>query len=314
MFVVFDLETTGFNAKTDDIIQFAYIAFDNSVKVHSDILYFYYEGMSWSEEAYEVHHISKEFLEQHKNDFQKNLIRMFTVLGGSDCCGFNNTTFDCPFVQTWLARMGIPGLQFRSVQDIMLAYRPITHRPKISLVNLTELMSVSRETVQKMAQVWFGDVAGTEAHDASYDTAITAYLTILGINKGLVNFDDVPSTKEVEYDENRPTQTQLLDSGNATKVRDPKSILVFLDSDSGDYTNYLICSDKETYLNTEPAPFEVPKYIEAKKVFNDPFTEIRDNVWKSTATNGNVYTLTIGATQDSLTVTLADSGKEIKVF
>ena len=76
MFVVFDLETTGLSSMQNDIIQFSYIMFDsNNMFVRADNLYFYYEGMSWSQEVADISHgISLDFLKTQADKFKENVI------------------------------------------------------------------------------------------------------------------------------------------------------------------------------------------------------------------------------------------------
>lgn len=283
MYVVFDIETSGLDSMRDDIIQFAYIAFHNGVKVRSDILYFYHEKMTWNEEAFNVHHISKEFLQQYEMDFDKNLVKMFTVLCGADVVGFNSDKFDCPFVQHWLARMGIPGLTYRTQTDIMKAFRPVTKQAFISLVKLSEKMNLTREAIASMAQKWFSEEAGSQAHDAAYDVAATAMLTMIGIGKKLITFDDTASVvSEPEVD---------------TRPRDPKGLLVYLNT-----TPYIINTDKSQYSEGLPTGDEIEDYTNRCKIIKVPFTwSAEHNAWEIGPTR-----LIIGNDKDSLLSVKAD--------
>lgn len=190
MYVVIDFETTGFDPATCDIIEFAYAAFeDNGIFIKAERLYFYHKGMSWSEEAYNVHQIPLSFLEKHEDEFKTNLIKMYSILNNNTVVGFNCKHFDCPFAVTWLARQGIYGLSFHRIKDVMLSYKPITKRSRIKLTKLTEMMNIDPNTVRVFTERWFGgDEVGLRSHEASYDVTITALLTFMAVNKKLMTF------------------------------------------------------------------------------------------------------------------------------
>lgn len=283
MFVVFDIETTGLNSKTDDIIQFAYIMFDNrNMKVQAETLYFYYDWMSWSEEAYAVHHIPMNLLEQYKDKFEENLVKMFTVLYGANVCGFNNRAFDCPYVYHWLTRMGIPNLEYRTIQDCMTEWYPFHHRQRIKLVKLTEMAGMTPEVVNKMAQRWFGTQSELAAHDATYDTTATALLTLQGINKGYISFDmqyAKPATTKVDIVDSGADKVQeLLSTPNSGKVRDPRGFAVRLQmSDSeDDVVWHYVTTDKSKYFSDDCTQSEVDTLRLNGKVRDDIYVATED--------------------------------------
>lgn len=200
MFVVFDLETTGLSSMQNDIIQFSYIMFDsNNMFVRADNLYFYYEGMSWNQEVADISHgISLDFLKTQADKFKENVIKMYTVLNHANVCGHNSNSFDCPFVKNWLKRMGLSDFEFGIQQDTMLAFRPYTKRARIKLTKLAAMCGLSDAEVDYATKLWFGITESTQSHDARFDTALTALLTIGGINKKLISFDRIvaPSINE----------------------------------------------------------------------------------------------------------------------
>ena len=193
MFVVFDLETTGLSSMQNDIIQFSYIMFDsNNMFVRADNLYFYYEGMSWNQEVADISHgISLDFLKTQADKFKENVIKMYTVLNHANVCGHNSNSFDCPFVKNWLKRMGLSDFEFGIQQDTMLAFRPYTKRARIKLTKLAAMFGLSDAEIDYATKLWFGITESTQSHDARFDTAMTALLTIGGINKKLISFDKI---------------------------------------------------------------------------------------------------------------------------
>ena len=191
MFVVFDLETTGLSSMQDDIIQFSYIMFDsNNMFVRAENLYFYYEGMSWNQEVADISHgISLDFLKTQADKFKENVIKMYTVLNHANVCGHNSNSFDCPFVKNWLKRYQA---------DATHGLCPYTKRARIKLTKLAAMFGLSDAEIDYATKLWFGITESTQSHDARFDTAMTALLTIGGINKKLISFDRIvaPSINE----------------------------------------------------------------------------------------------------------------------
>lgn len=201
-YVVFDIETTGFMSTKDDIIQFAYALFDaNNQFVKSEVLYFYYEGMSWSEEAYVVHNIPLSLLKEHADKFYENCIKMYTVLNMANVIGYNSNSFDCPFVNNWLLRRGLRKFEFMSTTDVMLSLRPLTKKSRIKLTKLSELCNITPDVIKNVMSLWFPDNTGKSAHDAAYDVTATALLALMGIRKGYISMYAKPEDKsETQYD------------------------------------------------------------------------------------------------------------------
>lgn len=273
MFVVFDLETTGFSSIRDDIIQFAYIVCDDkNYMVRAESLYFYYDGMSWSEEAYAVHNISKEFLKTQEDKFEENLIKMYATLMLANVCGHNVKSFDCPFAVNWLARMGMPGLQFRVIQDTMTAFKPITRRPKISLIKLANLLSITDETVTFWVDRVFGDKLGTQAHNAAFDTMRTALITLMGIHKNYINFNPEVFVDDSYTDEDLETEDVSIPRDNLLiRVRENgtvKPILItsqlsYIDIPHSSWSSLVGTTQclQGVFEEVEPYTFKLEKYI-----------------------------------------------------
>lgn len=192
MFVVYDLETTGLSDFQDDIIQFAYIMFDdNLMVVKSEVLYFYYEGIHWNQKVCdEVHHITLDFLKQHKDKFRENCIKMWTVLSGNIVVGHNNKGFDDPFAANWLARQGLPGLTFGGSFDTMADLKAFHKRNRIKLTVLGDMCGFTVNAVQYAEGIFFGkDLVVASAHNAIYDVTLTALITMFALRNGYFNFN-----------------------------------------------------------------------------------------------------------------------------
>lgn len=223
MFVVFDIETTGFSEITCDVIEFSYALFDsNNCFVRAEQLYFYYEGMSWSEEAFAVHKIPLEFLKTHKDKFRENLIKMYSVLNHANVVGHNAQRFDCPFCKTWLMRQGLRNLEYGVIQDTMLAYRPVTKRPRIKLTKLIDFVGITEAHIQAALGYWFPESSSSHAHEAAYDVAATALLTLRGIEKKLIAFEPLV---HLNNDTVNTDMINAMYSDSDAKELDPKGLL-----------------------------------------------------------------------------------------
>ena len=229
MVVVFDLETTGFSTLNDDIVEFSYISFeDDGTFLRSERMYMYHLGMVMPESAYNVHHISLDFLKQFEDQFTQNIVKMYSILNGNTVCGFNSDKFDCPFASNWLMRMGVSELQFERTIDIMKVYRPVTHQAQIKLTKLSDKMDVTPDVINFFMNIWFPDQGASHAHEASYDTVATAILFQKALKSGLiqlgpqaekVNPATVDSTSALES-----TEVILAENAYSVTVVDPDDI------------------------------------------------------------------------------------------
>lgn len=254
MFVVFDLETTGLSQYADDIIEFSYILFDsNNAMIKSEQLYFYYEGMSWSEEAYQVHKIPLDFLKQHADEFRENLVKMYSILNYAIVVGHNSTQFDAPFAQKWLQRMGIGPLRFRYVHDTMIEMRPLTQRSRIKLSKLATMCGITDDLAKMMLNTFFPNNMRAQYHDAAYDTTVTALIVLFAINEGYMVMEPRVVNEEVIR-----ASMQDLENVRTTQV-DPKRFIVFLcdDDDEDDARPYFVNHDYETYQVSTPTESDI---------------------------------------------------------
>lgn len=272
-FVVFDIETTGFSTTSCDIIQFAYILFDsNNQFVKAENLYFYYEGMSWSQEAADKsHQLSLEFLKQYEDDFEANLLKMYAVLNRANVCGYNSNHFDCPFVKNWLSRHGLSDFEFGIQQDCMLALRPVSKKARYKLVNMVKLFNLTEETIEYCTNIWFNDVGHKRAHDATYDTTSTALLALQALSKGYITFD---------FNKLTPAQVE---SDDFNIVDDEHSLPVYEQSFAIEDINGVFSFNPDTtmYRSTDGSGlWKIPV------VFNSPVGTDR---WEATANGCSFY-------------------------
>lgn len=287
MFVVFDLETTGFSELTCDVIEFAYIMFDdNKNVVKSEQLYFYYKGMSWGEDAYKVHGIPLSFLETHKDKFKENLIKMYTVLNHSNVVGHNIIKFDCPFAKTWLMRQGIKNLEFGVIQDTMKAFKPIYKSRSIKLTKLAEICKITDESVNYMLSIWFPGAKPSRSHEAAFDVVQTALITLQGLNKRLIMFEPLIKDNVVITDKEMSSMYE-----ESTITNDPNRFLVKL-SDGGITTYHFINHDYSSYVDLIPTETDISNMEAIGRLFPLEFEKTEDGSYEAEY-NGVTYCVII---------------------
>ncbi len=295
MFVVFDIESTGLYESTCDVIEFAYIMFDdNNNFVKSEQLFFYYEGMSWSEEAYAVHQIPMDYLKQFKDQFKQNIIKMYTVLNHANVVGHNCIRFDCPFVRTWLMRQGLRNLEFGLIHDTMKDLKPISKRSRIKLTTLTELCGYSEEAVRGMVPIWFKDSTENRSHQAGYDVTATALIALKAIRDGIMSFKPI---LEPTYDQMSGSMNDMFESGAINT--DPNRFIVQIkegtDYDGVEY--YCVNHDHSQFADTTIGPNDISNFEKMSLVFPIVLTrESHDSNVYLAERDGVVYKLVMDET------------------
>lgn len=186
LYTIFDLETTGFSGLSDEVCQFACITVNqNCSPVSAHNFYFYREGMQWSEQAEAVHGLTREFLKQYEEDYEKNLLRMYTLLQRGNLIGHNSNGFDIPFASQYLSRQGFPTLQPNICYDTMLLWKN-RFKKRMKLSNLPKELGIPESRIELLSRALFKDKAGDlRSHNACYDVAATALCLRAAIMEGL---------------------------------------------------------------------------------------------------------------------------------
>lgn len=103
-----DIETTGYmrcaGGPSDAMLSFGYIRHDEKFNILSaDTLYFYKPEFNIENEgALKVHGLTREFLKQYENDFDKNLATVYSIMYMGNIVGKNSKAFDIPFITTFM--------------------------------------------------------------------------------------------------------------------------------------------------------------------------------------------------------------------
>lgn len=195
IYTVIDIETSGLSRENADILSFSYALTDGKEILAADTLYFWTDGMQWSQESYEIHGLSKEFLSQYKDDFDKNLRAMFSVVQDSVLVGYNSGYmdkfgvlhgFDYQVIKNFLLRNMLDFPIPSSFVDLLkIARSRETNAPNKKLQSMVDYYGISREEIARVNNTVYPDSKAV-AHNSGYDVVCTAYILKEMLAKDLI--------------------------------------------------------------------------------------------------------------------------------
>ena len=195
IYTVIDIETSGLSRENADVLSFSYALTDGKEILAADTLYFWTDGMQWSQESYEIHGLSKEFLSQYKDDFDKNLRAMFSVVQDSVLVGYNSGYmdkfgvlhgFDYQVIKNFLLRNMLDFPIPSSFVDLLkIARSRETNAPNKKLQSMVDYYGISREEIARVNNTVYPDSKAV-AHNSGYDVVCTAYILKEMLAKDLI--------------------------------------------------------------------------------------------------------------------------------
>lgn len=195
IYTVIDIETSGLSRENADVLSFSYALTDGKEMLAADTLYFWTDGMQWSQESYEIHGLSKEFLSQYKDDFDKNLRAMFSVVQDSVLVGYNSGYmdkfgvlhgFDYQVIKNFLLRNMLDFPIPSSFVDLLkIARSRETNAPNKKLQSMVDYYGISREDIVRVNDTVFPGSKAV-AHNSGYDVVCTAYVLKEMLAKDLI--------------------------------------------------------------------------------------------------------------------------------
>lgn len=195
IYTVIDIETSGLSRENADVLSFSYALTDGKEILAADTLYFWADGMQWSQESYEIHGLSKEFLSQYKDDFDKNLRAMFSVVQDSVLVGYNSGYmdkfgvlhgFDYQVIKNFLLRNMLDFPIPSSFVDLLkIARSRETNAPNKKLQSMVDYYGISREEIARVNNTVYPDSKAV-AHNSGYDVVCTAYILKEMLAKDLI--------------------------------------------------------------------------------------------------------------------------------
>lgn len=199
LLTVYDIETSGFirGDEYPDVYQLGFIRVDDKFRVQGyGSLYFYDTEtfLPYNQEAYEVHHISLDFLKTQSDDFLKNMSTAYAILNNSVVVGKNNIMFDnrviTNFINKYRQKKNVEPFSLGKSIDVQnymgIYYREwcakkgiqVSNRKKGTLEDYMELMEMSEADIIKFGKNNGIDLESCQEnrnspHDALYDALMT---------------------------------------------------------------------------------------------------------------------------------------------
>lgn len=190
LFTILDIETTGFNRQSDDILEVGYIKTNEKCDIlGSGSLFFYKPEFKVETSAQSVHRLTRDFLEPYEKDFNVNMAALYTMMYNGLIIGKNNASFDMPFIQSFIRKhagyldpceiMGYVDLQDYYTNQYRKYYYDrtgMTTRKKGSLEELVHMIGFTDEQIKCEFKEKFPDCPRVGTHSALYDVYMTYIL------------------------------------------------------------------------------------------------------------------------------------------
>lgn len=197
LYTFYDTETSGLEQNCD-VLSFSYMLADENLNVKkAETLYFWKEGVTqWTQEAYEINKLSKEFLRQYADDYEKNLRKMYLTLSYASLVGYNSGWtdvhgvvhgFDFPKCKSFLYRNHLPEPRPLEFIDVM-KLTEFRYKRRYKLQKIFDVAGLSRGMADVFTNMYFPDKA--EAHTSGYDVTCTALLFNKYHNEGVFAEED----------------------------------------------------------------------------------------------------------------------------
>ena len=195
MYVVLDIETTGFSRDGDNILEVGYIRIDHNLNIHqSGTLFFYKDDFRIESAAQSVHRLSRSYLQGYADEFDTNICALYSMMYNSTIIGKNSNTFDMPFIQSFCNRYmkdaDVPALKILKALDLQDVYTPIYRqltgesRKKGTLEDYAKMLEISDSEVQELYDSLNKPAGRYGYHTALYDTVVTYLLLKRGVEAG----------------------------------------------------------------------------------------------------------------------------------
>lgn len=230
---VIDIETTGwlkFNtvdgvsqlSDESEILEVGYININMDTKqiLTYGTLYFYKPYFNVESDAQKVHGLTREFLKQYEQDFEKNLIALNSLIQCTCLIGKNSDKFDIPFIKAFInkhagVKFDIPNLVFKLnmnaynggkviyedtlyAMDMQTIYKeryhslfydkyhyPLPPGKKGKLEEYIDVIPIGQQVVDHVYNGFTKDRV-TGAHGALYDAVMTYVVWVDAYNNGLI--------------------------------------------------------------------------------------------------------------------------------
>ena len=139
----FDLETTGFNPRSDRIVQYALVG-SEADGTHVNLQSVVNPGTEIPAGASNVHGITNEDVVDHSG-FREHLGKISELVGGSVIVGHNVIDFDWRFIEVECARVGVEVPVPHAILDTLVLARRFRVPPPHKLGSLCDRFGITLE-------------------------------------------------------------------------------------------------------------------------------------------------------------------------
>ena len=197
LYTLIDIETTGFNRVSDEMLEFGYMQIDSKYDiVRHGTLYFYKDGWELNPEAQRVNGITREMLIPHKDEFEGNIVRLYSLMSGGIVIGKNSDSFDIPFITSFLqkyaselrpmcvkATLDLQDVYTKKFQSYYKEKYGVSTRKKGKLEELVVMIGLNDAVIRREFTKRFPDERAG-AHSALYDV----FMSYLLLKYAILNY------------------------------------------------------------------------------------------------------------------------------
>lgn len=105
IYTLLDLETTSLDKWRTEILEVGYLQTNENLEIlRSGNIYFYKDNFDVESPAQKVHGLTREFLQQYRDEFEDSIIKLYTLTKNSIIIGKNSNGFDVPVIENFMKR------------------------------------------------------------------------------------------------------------------------------------------------------------------------------------------------------------------
>ena len=174
IYTYLDIETTGMDRQHDAPIQFAYLQMtEKGIFLKRNAFYINTTCQSWSQEAENVHHISREMLQKYGVEEVRAIASIYAILKGANAVTYNGDNFDLPMLNNRIQQLGIVDIYTERSFDVMREWQKFHGGKRRKLMDLAKELGFTEAYISMMVNRLYGEDGKFRPHDARYDVVET---------------------------------------------------------------------------------------------------------------------------------------------
>ena len=163
---------TGYLKDDREILEVGYIRVDDADKkiISHGTLYFYKPYFQIENEAQSIHGLTRDFLKQYENDFERNLIILNSLIQKTLIIGKNSDRFDIPYITKFIDKHSKGLLDMRSAVSIAkvrdIYKNPFVYEP---ILFTYDVQKAFKNTYKELYYAKYGGVLSPQARGTLMD-------------------------------------------------------------------------------------------------------------------------------------------------